>query len=169
MHSNLAFRSDELWERCPPFLPASAAPTRARLQQFELRTAGGKQIIITGNSPEFPEDLERAIVEILALDGLQHNWDSYNARPVELPAIKSAIKFILETCFPICTVPRITANRAGGVDLHWSDDDKELEVSVRPDERFEALLSLEETEVETPEPVGYSQAAEFVRRYRSAQ
>ena len=169
MRSNLAFRSDEEWERYPLFQPAGIGPKVAQYQQFELRTAGGRQITITGNAPNFPEDLERAVVEILALDGLENNWDSYDARPVELPAIKCAIKFVLETCFPICTVPRVAANRAGGVDLHWSDAEKELEVSVRPDERFEALLTLEEAEFETPEPVGYSQGAEFLRRYRSAQ
>lgn len=166
MPSNLAFRTDEKY---PVFQSGNGNGFTFQVPCFELRTAAGRSINITGNTTRFPKPLEHALRDILALDGIGQNWDSYNAPPVELSAITSTIKFVIESCFPICALPRVAANRSGGVDLHWTEPGKELEISVRPDERFEALLVIGDDENETTEPVGPSQAAEFVRRYRSVQ
>ena len=75
--------------------------------------------------------LQEVQKEIEALIGLEHNWDSYGASPVQGEAIAHAIALVRELSLYVnVKAPTVTATPDGCVGLCWDTGDWSLDASI---------------------------------------
>lgn len=79
-----------------------------------------------------------AIQKIISLGNLPHNWDARGSTAPRRAVREMAIDFLMKV--PNVGAPRIVPISGGGYHFEWSIGDRELEISLDEDCRFEALL-----------------------------
>jgi hypothetical protein len=81
-----------------------------------------------------------AIQKVIGFVGLAPNWDSYGSQAPSLAVRQTAIELLLSIpggeWLP---VPRIVPVSGGGFHFEWSVGEREVEISVEPNCRIEAL------------------------------
>lgn len=80
-----------------------------------------------------------AIKKVIEFDGLAPNWDSHGSESPTLAVKQTAIDFLLRVPGEMFPAPRIVPVSGGGYHFEWSVGDRELEISIDPDCRIEAL------------------------------
>lgn len=78
-----------------------------------------------------------AIQKVIGFGGLPANWDAQGSYAPALGVRQTAIDFLLRV--PIVGMPRIVPVSGGGYHFEWSLGNRELEISIEPNCRIEAL------------------------------
>lgn len=80
-----------------------------------------------------------AIQKVIAFGNLRPNWDSRGSQAPNRWVRAAAIDVLLGVPDDSLPAPRIVPTSGGGLHFEWSTGDRELEISVEPDCRIEAL------------------------------
>ena len=80
-----------------------------------------------------------AIQKVIGFSTLAPNWDSHGSQAPALGVRQTAIDFLLRVPGELFPAPRVVPVSAGGYHFEWSVGDRELEISIEPDCRIEAL------------------------------
>lgn len=70
---------------------------------------------------------------ITNLSQLEHNWDSYGAVPVQLPAIFYAVNLMASFMTDETPIPSIVPTTSGGIQIEWHAGGIDFEIEVMSD------------------------------------
>ncbi len=121
-------------------MSAAAATNRVRLpaQSHSLHRAG---ITVNGAIPVGAMEPWRreAIQKVIGFGTLAQNWDGRGSEGPTRAVKQTAVDLLLNVPGELLPAPRIVPVSGGGVHFEWSIGDRELEISIEPDCRIEAL------------------------------
>jgi len=80
-----------------------------------------------------------AIQKVIGFSRLEPNWDSHGSQAPSLAVRQTAIDLLMRVPGELLPAPRIVPSSGGGCHFEWSVGHRELEVSIEPDCRIEAL------------------------------
>ncbi len=80
-----------------------------------------------------------AIQKVIAFGELAQNWDSHGSQAPSWAVRQKAVDLLLSVPGEIFPAPRIVPVSGGGYHFEWSVGHRELEISIEPDCRIEAL------------------------------
>jgi len=80
-----------------------------------------------------------AIQKVIGFGSLAANWDGHGSQAPTRAVRQTAIDFLLKVPGELFSAPRIIPVSGGGFHFEWSVGDRELEISIEPDCRIEAL------------------------------
>lgn len=90
-----------------------------------------------------------AIDRLKLMGGLEANWDSYGAAPVDSVAIQYAYQFLHQVALVQgIESPSITATPNGQVGLSWEDEHRTIDVEIDSRGLFSYLCERNDTETE---------------------
>ena|SRR5437879_5536526 len=78
-----------------------------------------------------------AIQKVIGFGRLPANWDARGSGAPNLGVRQAAVEFLMRV--PSVGAPRIVPVSGGGYHFEWSVGDRELEISIEPNCRLEAL------------------------------
>jgi hypothetical protein len=70
---------------------------------------------------------------------LREDWDSYGSKPIQAPAVETAIRLLLQIAREEPAKPHISPVPGGGVQIEWHTPERALEIEVLPDGGVEYL------------------------------
>lgn len=121
-------------------MKAAAATNRVTLpaQAHSLQPAGipVNRAIPVGTMEPWRRE---AIQKVIRFNTLEPNWDAHGSQPPALAVRQTAIDLLLTVPGELFPAPRIVPVSGGGFHFEWSVADRELEISIEPDCRIEAL------------------------------
>lgn len=82
---------------------------------------------------------KEALKGIIRLQYLEENWDHEGSSPPSRIAIETGKLLILELPFDDLPTPFVTPTSVGGLQLEWTDDQREIEIEVLTDGSLEFL------------------------------
>ncbi len=98
---------------------------------FERNLGQGNKIVM-----EFPGEkpfwLDQVMARISRLLDLPSNWDSHNARPVDVDSVRTALQTLSRTMRPDTPSPQIIPTPRGTIQLEWHLRGIDLEVEALP-------------------------------------
>jgi len=80
-----------------------------------------------------------AILKVIGFGNLAPNWDGHGSQAPTRAVKQTAIDLLLRVPGELFPAPRIVPVSGGGFHFEWSVGDRELEISIEPDCRIEAL------------------------------
>jgi len=80
-----------------------------------------------------------AIQKVIGFGNLAPNWDSHGSQAPTRAVKQTAVDLLLNVPGELLPAPRIVPVSGGGFHFEWSMGDRELEISIEPDCRIEAL------------------------------
>ena len=80
-----------------------------------------------------------AIQKVIGFSALAPNWDAYGSEAPTRAVKQTAIDLLLRVPGEVFPPPRIVPVSGGGFHLEWSVRTRELEISIAPDCKIEAL------------------------------
>jgi len=83
--------------------------------------------------------LSASLKKIGELRELRAGWDSYNAQPIQERAIQEGSDLLMYLARLDLPEPRIVPTSAGGIQLEFQKDERELELEILPDGSIEFL------------------------------
>lgn len=102
-----------------PLANSDATLSNAR-RQFSFASPSGDELIVTLSRDFEPPAWFSDVMERLArLIGLNSDWDSYGARPVELESVVATLEFLLVTMGPTTPIPELVPTPRGTIQLEW--------------------------------------------------
>ena len=149
-----------------PFFSGVLDPIPAKLQ-FEIKLrVGNRDKVLRSNQNVLPQELRAAVARLNEISALDVDWDSYGGLPISPAVIERALSLLINTYSSTWFVPELFPTSSGGVALHWSFENRELEVEIRPDLQFETLFVNDETgeEYEPQDPVSLDEVKSLIRR-----
>jgi len=121
-------------------MTAAAATNRVTLpaQSYSLQQPGNtvNDAIPVGGMEAWKRE---AIQKVIEFGNLRPNWDSRGSQAPNRWVRGAAIDVLLRVPGGLFPAPRIVPMSGGGFHFEWSMGDRELEISVEPDCRIEAL------------------------------
>jgi hypothetical protein len=95
-----------------------------------------------------------AIMKVSSFSGLPDNWDSHGSSAPSWGLRQYAVDFLLGV--PSVGAPRIVPVSGGGYHFEWSVGNRDLEVSIEPNFRVEALRVENGMPLEENPPLDFS-------------
>ena len=99
------------------------ADTNGFWNNFQHSSASGSVDI---SSPKWIKSLEQTLDNFRTL---QAGWDSYGGIPVNDGAIEHAKQFLNNALFSTLDMPFVTPTSCGGVQVEWTRNNKDLEIT----------------------------------------
>jgi hypothetical protein len=81
----------------------------------------------------------QAIQKVIGFSTLPLNWDSHGSEAPRRDVTTTAIDFLLNIPAETLPAPLVVPTSGGGFHIEWSIADRELEISIEPDCRIDAL------------------------------
>jgi len=81
----------------------------------------------------------QSLKQILELQDLADNWDSYGSKKISALAIRASTKLLSEVPFEMLPAPNISPVAGGGVGLHWRIEGRDLELEITSEGKIEYL------------------------------
>lgn len=78
-----------------------------------------------------------AIQKVIGFGNLHENWDGRGSSAPSMAVKQTAIEFLMRV--PSIGAPRVVPTSGGGYHFEWLVANRELELSIEPDCKFEAL------------------------------
>lgn len=128
--------ADAVTIQSQPTMRHESQQERRTRDQFLRQGMQGVQVIKV--PPEWTWQVE-PIKKILGALLLPENWDSYGGRTPRIEAAETAIDFIASILQEDPPRPRVVPLGTGGIQLEWTNGQRELEVECAPDGSIEAL------------------------------
>lgn len=110
-----------------PLNVAFAHDLNAPLELLYQIPGGTLRLQVPTGVPDWMDDAAGAIVGLLEL---QPNWNSYEARAVDLLQVVAALNVLLEIARPNTPAPAIGPTAGGGVILEWHTNGVDLEIET---------------------------------------
>ena len=82
---------------------------------------------------------QEALRKVVGFRGLPTNWDAQGSRAPDMAVMQTAVEMLLNIPCESLPVPRVVPVSGGGFHFEWSVGDRELEISIEPNCRIEAL------------------------------
>jgi hypothetical protein len=143
---------------------------RKRQELVAIDTPLRAGVRLATSTGELPLAICNAIDEVLKLEQLPANWNSYGGRPLQDSAVKAAFELLVES-EKMCQAPRLLLASHGGLDLIWESAARYLEVTVWPDQTCE--VSYEDSDVgetfDTHDRISTAAAVEHLKRFCSVR
>lgn len=120
-------RACEVWEQSA----AAHTTTVKEVQSYEVKPASQ------------PEDwLKRTLLKVQAFGAYSPNWDSYGSPPPTSTAQGRALLLLAfgRLFFHDLPEPQIAPSPGGGIQIDWTHDNRDLEISILPNGTAEYLL-----------------------------
>ena len=128
--------ADAITIQSQPTMRLEYQQERKSLTHFLGQGVQGVQVIKV--PPEWTWQVE-PIKKILGALHLPENWDSYGGHAPRIGSATAAIDFIAQITHEDPPRPRVVPLGTGGIQLEWSNGQRELEVECRSDGSIEVL------------------------------
>ncbi len=110
---------------------ATLTEARGPHYAFEQNLGQGAKIAV-----EFPGEkplwFDQVMARIIRLLDLPSNWDSYQARAIDLDSVRTALRILSGTMQPETPLPQIVPTPRGTIQLEWHLRGIDLEVEALP-------------------------------------
>lgn len=128
----------------------------------------GKPMVFESRSGELPSWVVNAATDLDRIGRYREGWDSYRAKTVPWRTLFYAMDLLLKVMDDDTPPPRVEATNAGGVELLWSRDGKELEIGIDRPFGVSAYYLDPSRDIESEEPIGieHQRLKEFLLELR---
>jgi hypothetical protein len=117
---------------------------RAGIPRFGYYIPFGEGAILFSEVP--PPQLHDVLSKISELGGLEEDWDSYGARPVQRERAVTAVRFLLSLVDRDTPMPTIVPTNRGGIQLEWHRTGADLEIQIEAPGRMEVFFEDEQAD-----------------------